>query len=100
MTGKSSITYAVLSDIHGNLPALEAVIDDVSRAGASRFLVAGDLFSGVPFPLEVYHCLQTLDAVIIKGNGEEYLIDYHRGTCSPLMRTARQWPRSAGRRSV
>lgn len=84
-------TYAVLSDIHGNLPALEAVIDDASRAGVSRFLIAGDLFSGVPFPLEVYHCLQALDAVIIKGNGEEYLIDYHRGDCLPLMRTARQW---------
>ena len=81
----------MLSDIHGNLPALEAVIDDASRAGVSRFLIAGDLFSGVPFPLEVYHCLQALNAVIIKGNGEQYLIDYFRGDCPPLMRTARQW---------
>lgn len=86
-----NITYAVLADIHGNLPALEAVIADASRAGVSRYLVAGDLFSGVPFPLEVFHCLKSLDAVIIKGNGEEYLIGYHRGDCPPLMRTARQW---------
>lgn len=84
-------TYAVLADIHGNLPALDAVIDDASRAGVSRFLIAGDLFSGVPFPQEVYHRLQALDAVIIKGNGEEYLIDYYRGDCPPQMRTARQW---------
>ncbi len=86
-----TISYAILADIHGNLPALEAVIADAARAGASRFLVAGDLFSGIPFPLEVYHRLQSLDAVIIKGNGEEYLLDYHNGTCPPLMRTARQW---------
>ena len=34
--------YAVISDIHGNLPALEAVMEDAARKGAGRYLFAGD----------------------------------------------------------
>ena len=40
---------AVLSDIHGNLPALDAVLHDVNRAGADLIVVNGDIADG-PMP--------------------------------------------------
>ena len=43
---------AVLSDIHGNLPALEAVAADARAAGAARFVNLGDSLSGPLWPAE------------------------------------------------
>ena len=42
-------TVAVLADIHGNLPALEAVLAEVEAAGVDRIVLNGDLADG-PFP--------------------------------------------------
>ena len=42
---------AVLYDIHGNLPALEAVLRDVRAAGVDRLVVGGDVLPG-PMPRE------------------------------------------------
>jgi diadenosine tetraphosphatase ApaH/serine/threonine PP2A family protein phosphatase len=63
---------AVLYDVHGNLPALEAVLLDVERAGARRCLLGGDyaLFGG--WPRETVDRLRTLDATWIRGNGERW----------------------------
>jgi putative phosphoesterase len=60
---------AVLSDIHGNLPALEAVLADVEREGVDAVVVAGDTVSG-PFPAEVLDLLGTVDARIVRGNAD------------------------------
>ena len=38
--------FAAVSDIHGNLPALEAVIDDIARAGVDQVVALGDHLSG------------------------------------------------------
>ena len=42
---------AALYDIHGNLPALEAVLEDVARIGADRVVIGGDVVPG-PMPRE------------------------------------------------
>jgi putative phosphoesterase len=60
---------AALSDIHGNLPALEAVLADVERAGVDAVVVAGDTVSG-PFPAEVFDLLGSVDARIVRGNAD------------------------------
>ena len=62
---------AALYDIHGNLPALEAVLKDVVRAGADRIVVGGDVVPG-PMPRETLVRLLELDLTIqfIVGNGE------------------------------
>lgn len=62
---------AVISDVHGNLPALEAVLGEVARVGVEEIVVGGDVLPG-PMPLE---CLAHLDAcpwVVrgLRGNGE------------------------------
>jgi len=44
------MTVAVLADIHGNLPALEAVLADVAASGADGFMICGDVASG-PLPV-------------------------------------------------
>lgn len=62
---------AALYDIHGNLPALEAVLEDVTRAGADSVVVGGDVIPG-PMPRETLVRLLELDLPIqfIVGNGE------------------------------
>src|SRR5437660_9349841 len=62
---------AVLYDIHGNLPALEAVLEDVARAGADRIVVGRDVVPG-PMPRETLRRLLDLGLPthFIYGNGE------------------------------
>lgn len=64
---------ALLYDVHGNLPALEAVLADARGAGAERWLLGGDyaLFGG--WPADCVALLRELpDAVWIRGNGERW----------------------------
>ena len=49
--------YAVISDIHGNKPALDAVLADAKRQGITDFIFAGDYCLSGPFPDE---CISTL----------------------------------------
>ncbi|RYY32762.1 MAG: metallophosphatase family protein, partial [Sphingomonadales bacterium] len=65
---------AVLSDIHGNLPALEAVIADAQAAGATRFVNLGDSLSGPLWPAETAALLMRLDWSTIAGNHERQLL--------------------------
>ena len=66
---------AALYDIHGNLPALEAVLHDVRRAGVDRVVVGGDVFPG-PMPRETLVCLLDLDIPVqfIQGNGDRVVL--------------------------
>jgi predicted phosphodiesterase len=62
---------ACLFDIHGNLPALEAVLDEVRHAGADHVIVGGDVLPG-PFPRECLDLLYSLaiPTEFIIGNGD------------------------------
>ena len=65
------MSVAVLYDVHGNLPALEAVLREVVPAGVDRIVVGGDVMPG-PLPTE---CLDALRGTgirleCISGNGE------------------------------
>jgi len=63
-------------DIHGNLPALEAVLEDIRHAGVERLVVGGDIVPG-PLPCETFNCLLELDipAQFIQGNGEVAVLE-------------------------
>src|SRR5918992_5145652 len=63
---------AVLYDVHGNLLALEAVLDDAEAAGAERFVLGGDYALFGAWPAETVERLRGLDAVWIRGNGERW----------------------------
>lgn len=70
---------AVLSDIHGNCIAFEAVLKDIKNKGADGIIIAGDHFNDSPQPMQVYERLKSLNAWIIKGNKEERILRYYRG---------------------
>ena len=60
---------AALYDVHGNLPALEAVLADVEAEGVDAIVFGGDIASG-PFPRETVDLVRSLDAVSIQGNAD------------------------------
>ncbi len=86
-----TIRTAALADVHGNLPALEAVVADARAQGVDRFIIAGDLVAGGPQPAETMRLLQSLDARIIRGNTDNYVLALDDGRASAGMRTAAQW---------
>jgi predicted phosphodiesterase len=63
---------ALLYDIHGNLPALEAVLADAEAAGAERYLLGGDYALFGAWPAETVDRLRELDAVWIRGNVDRW----------------------------
>jgi predicted phosphodiesterase len=66
---------AVLYDIHGNLPALDAVVDDARAAGAAGFVLGGDYALFGAFPRETVTRLRELGATWIRGNTDRWLED-------------------------
>lgn len=81
---------AILADIHGNLPALRAVLADVEQLGVDGMIVAGD-FVDRPQPLEAVRAVQALGACVIRGNREDYVLAYTRQESPDHWRTSRQW---------
>src|SRR5438045_3968877 len=64
---------AMLFDIHGNLPALEAVLDDARAQGADRWLLGGDFAVFGGWPAETVAKLQELpEASWIRGNVDRW----------------------------
>ncbi|HEU4947249.1 MAG TPA: metallophosphoesterase family protein [Kribbella sp.] len=71
---------AVLSDIHGVLPALEAVLAEPDVQGADRIVLTGDIAAG-PQPVETLDLLVSLGerAVWVRGNADRELVAFARG---------------------
>jgi len=65
---------AIVSDIHGNLPALEAAVEDIERRGVDAIVNLGDSLSGPLMPLETARFLMAQDWVQLAGNHERQLL--------------------------
>jgi predicted phosphodiesterase len=65
---------AAVSDIHGNLGALEAVLADIGRRGVDSIVNLGDIVSGFLQPRETAERLMALDLPTIRGNHERQLL--------------------------
>src|SRR5713226_8767539 len=84
---------AALYDIHANLPALEAVLQDIHQAEVDHVVVGGDVLPG-PMPRETLTCLLGLDIPVqfIHGNGDREVLAQMAGTETDWYRTApEQW---------
>ena len=81
---------AVLADIHGNLPALEAVLTETQQHDVDGIIVAGDLTAG-PQPIETIRLLRSLDSWMIRGNTDNNLLRYDAGDAPDGWRVSRQW---------
>jgi len=66
---------AAIYDIHGNLPALEAVLQDIAQAKVDQIVVGGDVLAG-PMPRETLACLRnlTLPVQFIQGNADREVL--------------------------
>lgn len=66
--------YAIISDVHGNIAALEAVIKDSQARQIDKYIFFGDYYMGLPYPNECIDLIRSLhNAIIIKGNNEPFL---------------------------
>lgn len=76
---------AALHDVHGNLPALEAVLADVSAERVDRIVCGGDVAAG-PFPRECVELLLRRDALFVRGNADRELSPWLEAELSDLAR--------------
>ncbi len=92
MTGNSThYRLAVLSDVHGNLRTLEAILADLHRHGpVDALLVAGDMICG-PREAEALSCLSEQGAVMILGNNEHEVLRLENGSAPDYMYSALQF---------
>ena len=90
---------AAIYDIHGNLPALDAVMDEIRQAEVEQIVVGGDVLPG-PMPLETLARLSSLKipTLFIQGNGEVAVLAEIAGVeAYPLPEQAREVIRWAAR---
>jgi Predicted phosphoesterase len=66
---------AVISDIHGNMPALEAVLEDIKSRSIERIFCLGDLAGKGPSSAETVDKIREHCEVVIKGNWDYYLTE-------------------------
>ena len=86
--------YAVLADIHGNLHALDAVLEAVRPLGVDDYLVAGDLVGYGPFPNECVARVAELRATCVAGNHDLMVLGLLTDErCIPLARRSLAWTR-------
>lgn len=64
--------YAIISDIHGNLPAFEAVLNDLNEQGIDRTICLGDIVGYGPWPSECVQWVAQLGIPSVLGNHDLY----------------------------
>jgi predicted phosphodiesterase len=86
--------YGVISDVHANLPALEAVLAELERAGVDAYACAGDLVGYGPQPNECVEVIRRLGAVAVAGNHDLIAIGLlSDDRCERLARQSLRWTR-------
>lgn len=70
---------ALVSDIHGNLAALEAVVADIQRRGVDEIVCLGDNISGPLLPRETAQFLMASGWITLAGNHERQVLAYEPG---------------------
>jgi predicted phosphodiesterase len=65
---------AIISDLHGNIPALEATLNDIKRRNIKRIFCLGDLVGKGPHSDKVVDICQDVCETTIKGNWEDFMV--------------------------
>lgn len=85
---------AVLADVHGNLPALEAVLERVEAAAVDEVVVAGDLVGYGPWPNECVQRIAALEAIVVAGNHDLIVLGrLSDDRCWEVARRTQRWTR-------
>ena len=69
---------AIISDIHGNAIALEAVLADIKQMGVDQIICLGDLANAGPYPGRCIDLVRDVASVVIQGNHELYVLGEHQ----------------------
>ena len=73
---------AIISDIHGNLPAFQTVLQNLDEWQPDHVMVAGDVVNRGPTPVEcleiVQEMVETADWRLVRGNHEDYVLNHTR----------------------
>ena len=88
---------ALISDMHGNDVAFEAVVADIEQVGADGYVCLGDALQGGPQPAQVFERLRTLGCPVVLGNSDEFLLrlsDASAETPSERQLEVRDWSRA------
>lgn len=86
--------YAVVSDIHGNLPAWQAVLADIKKQSIERILCAGDIVGYYPNPNECVESMIANNVLCVLGNHDKYARDKESlDSFTPYARAALSWTR-------
>jgi putative phosphoesterase len=96
------VRVAAIADIHGNLPALEAVLAEIEREHVEQVVVAGDTISG-PWPADVFDALAEAGAIVVRGNvdrlalagGEGAIGEWSLERLGARRATVAEWPLTA-----
>ncbi len=88
------VSIAVISDIHGNVPALAAVLEDLERVAPDEILVGGDLVGRGPEGSRVAQRIATLGWPCVRGNHEDYLLSFRHGRVPDDWLEADHWSAS------
>ncbi len=86
------LRLAVLADVHGNLAALEACLEEVDALAVDEVIVAGDLVNGAPDSKACWDLARERGFTLLRGNHERYLYDFHTPQADPLWHTERFAP--------
>jgi len=88
--------YGILSDIHGNVHALRAVLRSIEQDGVDQFLCLGDLVGYGPYPNECVDIVAGLGAACVAGNHDLIAVGALTDErCGPLARAQTGWTRDA-----
>ncbi len=88
--------YAIVGDVHANMPALRAVLAELADERVDAYLCPGDLVGYGPMPNEVVAAMAALDAITVAGNHDLIALgELSTDRCSPLARRTLEWTREA-----
>ena len=83
---------AIIADIHGNLPALEAVLAELAQLRPDRLVVAGDTVVGAPDSAACWARVKALGCPVLRGNHERYVFDFDTPRAKPEWASERFGP--------
>ncbi|NGO38383.1 metallophosphoesterase family protein [Limisphaera ngatamarikiensis] len=86
--------FAILADIHGNLEALQAVLEDARKQGCTHYACIGDVVGYGANPKECLDIIRSMGMPCVKGNHDEYCsIEEDAEGFNPLAAEAVMWTR-------
>lgn len=87
---EKTVRYAIISDIHGNLEALQSVLVHIKKRGIKEIICLGDIVGYGPNPIECTNIIMDTAQITLKGNHDEAVIE---GPClfNPIAKRAIEW---------